>query len=186
MGGYESVLNPGTAQTTIGNEPSTTLKLETLREFQTKITTMVDIYARLHLKARFWSRTVLLITLGVSAVSAGMNLMTIWIQDPTIEVQWLLRVATGISLVLVITSLASTIWGLDQRASDCNYAFRRLMSIKTKLRVASDEEAVRMQRDYAEFGDDLPQISTKTFTKLWNEVQADRQKRKARDSDTTT
>lgn len=144
---------------------------------------MVDIYARLHLKARFWSRTVLLITLGFSAISAGMNLMTIWIPEPSVEVQWLLRIATGVSLVLVIASLASTIWGLDQRASECNYAFRRLMSIKTKLRVATDDEARRMQRDYAEFGDDLPQIGTKEFTKLWNAVLKERDARKARDSE---
>lgn len=143
---------------------------------------MVDIYARLHLKARFWSRTVLLITLSFSAVTAGMNLMTIWIDKPSAEVQWLLRVATIVSLVLVVASLASTIWGLDQRASECNYAFRRLMSIKAKLRVADEDDARRMQRDYAEFGDDLPQIGTKEFSKLWNEILAERDVRKARDS----
>lgn len=142
---------------------------------------MCDVYARLHLKARFWSRTVLLITLGFSAISAGMNLTTIWLEEPSNEVKNLLSFATGTSLVLVITSLASTIWGLDQRASDCNYAFRRLMSIKTKLRVANDEEARRMQRDYAEFGDDLPQIGTKEFTKIWNEILDERDSRKIRD-----
>jgi hypothetical protein len=185
MGEYDAAIYPVQGGTKM-ELSSTTLKLETLGQFQTKISTMVDVYARLHLSARFWSRTVLLITLGVSAISAGMNLMTIWVVDPTVEVQWLLRISTGISLILVVVSLASTIWGLDQRASDCNYAFRRLMSIKTKLRVATDEEALRMQRDYAEFGDDLPQIATKKFTRLWNEVQADRDKRKARDSNPAT
>ncbi|MFJ4171085.1 hypothetical protein ACIPY3_16385 [Paenarthrobacter sp. NPDC089714] len=143
---------------------------------------MVDVYARLHLKARFWSRTVLLITLSFSAISAGMNLMTIWITEPSVEVQWLLRISTILSLILVVASLASTIWGWDQRASECNYAFRRLMSIKTKLRVADEAEARRMQRDYSEFGDDLPQIGTKEFTKIWNEILAERDARKARDA----
>ena len=130
---------------------------------------MVDVYARLHLRARFWSRTVLLVTLSFSAVSAGMNLMTIWLDEPAIEVRVLLRCATAISLILVFASLASAVWGLDQRASECNYAFRRLMSVKTRLRVADDEEARRLQRDYADFGDDLPQIPTKTFSKLRSE-----------------
>lgn len=183
MGAYEEVVGregpqgPGSSST-----GSTALSLESLSAFQTKITMMVDVYARLHLKARFWSRTVLLITLSFSAISAGMNLMTIWITEPSVEVQWLLRISTIISLILVVASLASTIWGWDQRASECNYAFRRLMSIKTKLRVADEDEARRMQRDYAEFGDDLPQIGTKEFTKIWNEILAERDARKARDA----
>lgn len=166
----------------MGGTPESTdgLKLETLRAFQDKITMMCDVYARLHLKARFWSRSVLLVTLGFSAISAGMNLTTIWMK-PSSEVQNLLAFATGISLLLVLASLTSTIWGLDQRASDCNYAFRRLMSIKTKLRVASDEEARRMQRDYAEFGDDLPQIGTREFTSIWNAILKERDTRKTRD-----
>jgi hypothetical protein len=177
MAGYDNLVGNAAGQPGARAEPATMHSLESLDKFQTKITIMVDIYARLHLRARFLSRTVLLITLSVSAVSAGMNLMTIWIPEPTAEVLGLLRVATIISLLLVVTSLGSTIWGLDQRASDCNYAFRRLMSIKTKLRVASREDARRMQVDYAEFGDDLPQIDTKTFTRLWDEVQKDRDER---------
>ncbi|MFE5835833.1 hypothetical protein [Arthrobacter sp. NPDC056493] len=180
MSAYEDVVEerrPGGSAST-----STGLKVESLGAFQDKITIMVDIYARLHLKARFFSRTLLLVTLGFSAISAGMNLMTLWLDQPSQEVQILLRAATILSLVLVLGSLASTIWGLDQRASECNYAFRRLMSIKTKLRVASVEEARRMQRDYAEFGDDLPQISTREFTKLWNAVLRERDARKARDA----
>lgn len=148
------------------------------RTFQDKIDTMVDIYARLHLKARFWSRSVLLFTLSFSAISAGMNLMTIWVSAPSIEVQVLLRVATGISLILVVASLASAVWGLDQRASDCNYAFRRLMSIRTKLRVVDESEARRLQLDYADFGDDLPQIPAKEFSKLWKQVKAEQQNRR--------
>ncbi|WP_164202921.1 hypothetical protein [[Micrococcus luteus] ATCC 49442] len=144
---------------------------------------MVDIYARLHLRARFWSRTVLLITLSVSAVSAGMNLVTLWMPPPEGLALLLVRGSTIASLVLVVASLAATVWGLDQRASDCNYAFRRLMSVKTKLRVASKEEAQRLQRDYADYGDDLPQIPTKQFTKLWDKVQQDRGKRHANRDD---
>lgn len=158
------------------------LRHESLGAFQRKIDSMVDVYARLHLRARFWSRTVLLVTLSFSAVSAGMNLMTIWIDEPAVEVQVLLRCATAVSLLLVFASLASAVWGLDQRASECNYAFRRLMSIKTRLRVAEDDEARRLQRDYADFGDDLPQIPTKTFTKLWEQVRQDRNDRHQRAS----
>jgi hypothetical protein len=183
MVGYEEVADETPSERIdLPARGSTSHKRESLAEFQEKITTMVDIYARLHLKARFWSRTVLLITLGFSAISAGMNLMTIWIEKPTIEVQWLLRVATVVSLMLVIASLMSTIWGLDQRASDCNYAFRRLVSVRTKLRLANDDEAVQLQKDYAEFGDDLPQIGAKKFTKLWNLVMKERDERKERDA----
>lgn len=161
-----------------GPTPPDALRTESLRTFQDKVDTMVDIYGRLHLQARFWSRTVLLVTLSFSAISAGMNLMTIWISAPTIEVQILLRLATGISLVLVVASLASAVWGLDQRASDCNYAFRRLMSIRTRLRIADETEARRLQVDYADFGDDLPQIPAKKFSKLWEKVKNEQQKRR--------
>lgn len=153
-------------------------KVETLESFQDKISTMVDVYARLHSRARFWSRTVLLVTLSASAISAGMNLMTIWIPEPSVEVQWLLRAATVVSLILVVTSLAASVWGLDQRASDCNYAFRRLISIKVKLRVATKRQARRLQLDYAEFGDDLPQVNPRSFTRMWDEVQRDQQERR--------
>lgn len=175
MAGYEEALG----LTEVAGKPTDTKDhtVETLDKFQRKIITMVDVYARLHLRARFWSRTVLLITLSVSAISAGMNLVTLWMPPPEGLALLLLRGSTLASLVLVIASLAATIWGLDQRASDCNYAFRRLMSVKTKLRVATEEEAQRLQKDYADYGDDLPQIPTKTFTNLWNAVQADRLKR---------
>lgn len=155
------------------------LRTESLGEFQNKIDTMVDIYGRLHLKARFWSRTVLLVTLSFSAISAGMSLMTIWIPEPTTEVQVLLRVATGLSLVLVAVSLASVVWGLDQRANDCNYAFRRLVSIRTRLRVINEEEAKRLQHDYADFGDGLPQIPAKKFNRLWKKVKEDQENRRS-------
>lgn len=177
MAGYNVQAGNTITQACGDTEPAPSHSLETLEQFQTKITIMVDIYARLYLTARFWSRTVLLITLSVSAISAGMNLMAIWMPETTAEAVVLLRLATIISLVLVVASLGSTIWGLDQRANDCNYAFRRLMSIKTKLRVASTEDARRMQVDYADFGDDLPEIKTKTFMKLWHELQKERAKR---------
>lgn len=87
---------------------------------------------------------------------------------------WISPLVAMLSLGLVVLSLASVIWGWDQRASDCSYAFRRLMWIKTKLRVATEEEAQRMQRDYAEFGDDLPQTNPRSFHKLWTQVNKER------------
>ncbi len=146
---------------------------ETLEQFQIKISNMVDIYARMHLQARFWSRSVLLVTLSFSAFSASMGIFAA-VLPANNPLAWISPVVAGLSLALVVLSLASVIWGWDQRASDCSYAFRRLMSIKTKLRVATEEEAQRMQRDYAEFGDDLPQTNPRSFHKLWNQVNEER------------
>jgi hypothetical protein len=146
---------------------------ETLEQFQIKISNMVDIYARMHLQARFWSRSVLLVTLSFSAFSASMGIFAGLVPAST-SLAWISTVVAGLSLALVVLSLASVIWGWDQRASDCSYAFRRLMSIKTKLRVATEEEARRMQRDYAEFGDDLPQTNPRFFHKLWTQVNRER------------
>lgn len=146
---------------------------ETLAQFQVKISNMVDIYARMHLEARFWSRSVLLVTLSFSAFSASMGIFST-VLPANNPLAWISPAVAILSLGLVVLSLASVIWGWDQRASDCSYAFRRLMSIKTKLRVATEDDARRMQRDYAEFGDDLPQTNPASFHKLWTRVNNER------------
>ncbi|GAB3539267.1 hypothetical protein GCM10027403_27340 [Arthrobacter tecti] len=140
------------------------------------ISNLTDLYARMHFWSRFWSRGLLTLTLAVSTVSTAVVFMSL---TGIGSVPVAVSVLSGASFLLLLTSMASVVWGWDQRASDCEYAFRRLVSLKIRLRSANRRDVRRMREEFEQFGDDMPQTTPFLFPRTWKSINKNRKDRRA-------